>query len=251
MDTPKLDTSYLQALTFLTPSWQSIDFILVGCGGTGSHVAYAIARLLWAVEQIFPDRKAVATFVDPDIVEAKNIARQLFCHADIGRNKAQVLASRLSLSLGINIGAIPKAFSREMIGDPEHNKLVVIIGCVDNAEARSTIANCLSQVISPKKIIWIDGGNHEQSGQVLLGNTPTWAELEKETHKNGFCSLIPSPALIHPELLLESKNNIQPLSCAELALLNTQSFAINIRVAAEINDYLRGVTFGGLKKYAT
>jgi PRTRC genetic system ThiF family protein len=257
------DNKFLEAKTLLTPYWEEVRIILVGCGGTGSHTVYAIARLMVAVEAI--GKKATAIFVDPDQVEKKNIGRQLFTDADVGKNKAVVLATRLNLSLGLNISAIPHKFNPKMVNYVSDQTLVVLVGCVDNSEARCAISQALegnsqnikymhnSEAIILPRIYWLDGGNEEHSGQVLLGCVDDLEMLEKAFPKPGICTALPSPAIQHPELLLPS-TELKPsenLSCAEMALQNTQSLSVNTHVAAWINEYLRLLLFGGLKKYAT
>lgn len=249
-----IDTSFLESVPLLIPEWDQIEFILVGCGGTGSHCAYAIARLMYAINTT--GKTASATFIDFDIVEEKNIVRQLFCPSDLTRPKAHVLAHRLSLSMGLDISAINKPFEVDMV---DINKgrglnLIVIVGCVDNAQARIELAKALDLNIpgSAHRVLWLDGGNHEQSGQVLLGNTATFQDLHSCAFpaNSGFCVGLPSPVLVHPELLIEEQEAAhENPSCAELAA--SQSLSINLRVAAEINDYLRGIAFGGLRKFAT
>lgn len=247
------DTSFLESVPLLVPEWDQIEFMLVGCGGTGSHCAYAIARLMYAINTT--GKTASATFIDFDTVEEKNILRQLFCPADLGRPKAEVLAHRLSLNLGLDIAAINQPFDIEMI-DLNRGRdlnLVVVVGCVDNPRARISCANSLDLNVpgTAHRVLWLDGGNHEQSGQVLLGNTAAFRDLHDYAFpvNSGFCVGLPSPALVHPELLLDEQKPLQNLSCAEQ--LNAQSLSINLRVAAEINDYLRGIAFGGLRKFAT
>ncbi|MHC5756037.1 MAG: ThiF family adenylyltransferase [Nostoc sp.] len=249
-----IDTSFLESVPFLVPEWDRIEFMLVGCGGTGSHCAYTIARLMYAIN--ITGKTASATFIDFDVVEEKNIVRQLFCPGDLGRPKSNVLAHRLSLSMGLDIGAINKPFDVSML---EINKgrglnLIVVVGCVDNAQARIELAKSLDLNIPgyTYRVLWIDGGNHEQSGQVLLGNTATFQDLHSYAFpiNSGFCVSLPSPVLIHPELLIDEPEPVRHnLSCGELAA--SQSLSVNFRVAAEINDYLRGIVFGGLRKFAT
>jgi PRTRC genetic system ThiF family protein len=254
MNHASIDTSFLDSVPFLVPEWEHIEFILVGCGGTGSHCAYAIARLMYAIN--LAGKISSATFVDFDIVEEKNILRQLFCPADLGFPKSQILAHRLSLNLGLNIAAINKPFDVGMINMSQGNglNLIVVIGCVDNHQARISLAQTLDLNIPGMacRVLWIDGGNHEQSGQVLLGNTATAKDLSKYAFpaNSGFCVGLPSPALIHPELLVEQQFSLtQSVSCAEQ--INAQSLSVNLRVAAEINDYLRGIVFGRLRRFAT
>ena len=109
-----LDLSFLEARPVVTRTWRSLSITLVGCGGTGSWLAPAIARiarvLLDAGE---PDRRVSVTFVDPDTVEQKNLARQNFCAAELGANKARALALRYGAAWGLDIKAVP----RQYLGD--------------------------------------------------------------------------------------------------------------------------------------
>src|SRR3981081_3327534 len=72
-----------------SPGAQAATIVLVGCGGTGGFVAESLCRLLIG-------RNAALYLVDPDRVEAVNVARQAFDVGDVGRFKAEVLADRLS-----------------------------------------------------------------------------------------------------------------------------------------------------------
>jgi hypothetical protein len=75
------------------------------------------------------------TLVDPDVVESSNIFRQNFSAAEIGRNKAETLAVRLSAAWGLEIHAQPAPFRSAMVTDG-YGRFTVVIGCVDNAAAR-------------------------------------------------------------------------------------------------------------------
>ena len=63
------------------------QIVVVGLGGTGSHVARNLARLLYHRRE---NRQSVPDmlFVDPDIVESSNLGRQLFAPADLNQSKA-------------------------------------------------------------------------------------------------------------------------------------------------------------------
>src|SRR5690349_11090646 len=76
--------------------------VLVGAGGTGAQWARSIARMLWDMRARNLEIQEFI-IVDPDVVEAKNVGRQLFTHADCGHFKAEILARRLSYALGLNI----------------------------------------------------------------------------------------------------------------------------------------------------
>lgn len=234
-----LNFDYSNALKLLIPESDNISLSLVGCGGTGSWLAPAIAR----IGKILLERgkEVEIFFVDPDLVEEKNIYRQNFCQAEIGKFKAETLAKRYGLAWGIEIRAIARKFDPGLV----HN--TVIIGCVDNAGARRVIANSIQY----GRGWWLDCGNTKNNGQVLLGGGNDLRTFDLP----GYCGFLPSPADQHPELLKRTPKNQSidtNLSCAEMAMQDSQGLAINQRMAAEAADYLvRMLITKDLRKFAT
>lgn len=80
-----------------------VKVVMLGAGGTGGHIAPHLYRLLHAL-----DRPVKVIIADGDIVEEKNLVRQNFIAADLGRNKAQVLAERYASAFGIEAQYIPE-----------------------------------------------------------------------------------------------------------------------------------------------
>ena len=80
-----------------------VRIVMIGAGGTGGHIAPHIYRLLHTL-----DRPCRFLIIDGDIVEEKNLVRQNFIAADLGRNKAQVLAERYSAAFGVECEYIPE-----------------------------------------------------------------------------------------------------------------------------------------------
>ena len=242
-----LDYDYLKARKLLLPQVEEISITLVGCGGTGSWLAPAVVRVgKHLIEE--QDREVKINFIDPDMVEKKNIYRQNFCEAEIGLNKAASLAQRYGLAWGVPISVFPEAFnSRQLNG--WGSSLSIIIGCVDNASARKAIADSIT---SYRNRFWLDCGNEHSSGQVLLG-CGNKKMPEDNFRLPDFCSWLPSPAVQHPDLLESRQSDEQvSLSCAEIMLQDSQGMAINQRMAAEAADYLvRMLITRDLKKFAT
>ncbi|MEN6522861.1 MAG: PRTRC system ThiF family protein [Anaerolineaceae bacterium] len=244
----KFNLDYANGLKLLLPDANQIGLTLVGCGGTGSWLAPAVAR----IGKMLIDRwhKDVSIFfVDPDRVEEKNIYRQNFCQAEIGRNKAETLAARFGHAWGLEIQA-----EAERFGSISHNELSVIIGCVDNSAARKKIRD----VTGDYRVWWLDSGNEKNAGQVLLGREICEREPRKNIFKfEGYCTWLPSPAKQHPELventtLEDLRADVNGLSCAEMAMQNSQGLSINQRMAAEAADFLaRMLITKDLKRYAT
>ena len=73
-----------------------MKIVMLGAGGSGGHIAPHLYRLLYALER--PVRFIIC---DGDIVEEKNLVRQNFTPADLGENKAKVLAERYSSVFGM------------------------------------------------------------------------------------------------------------------------------------------------------
>ncbi|AFZ61178.1 ThiF family adenylyltransferase [Anabaena cylindrica FACHB-243] len=261
----KLDLSFAHSVPLMLPAHNHVEFIIVGAGGTGGFLIPSVARLMLEIEAN-SNKTASCIVVDPDIIEPKNIPRQNFQQSEIGLYKAEVLAARYSLALGVQISAlakpaegIAKPFTKKIIS-VRWRKLTVIIGCVDNAAARAEISTCLDQNYSgsPPQIWWLDCGNHagSSSGQVVLGSTNQFTLEGAFDHleKPNFCINLPSPSRQHPELLtpLPEELNSTPLSCAEIQARKRQSLFVNQQVAVIAAEYLLALTLtGGLRKFAT
>lgn len=251
----KFDLSYLEAGRIQPLVTNNIVLTLIGCGGTGSWLAPSLARIACVLRE--QDKNVQLTFIDPDHVEDKNIPRQNFCAAEIGANKAQTLAARFSAAWGLEIHYLTEAFKADTstIRHRMDNHLEVLIGCVDNARARKAIGENLIRSRA-SSTWWLDCGNTESAGQVLIGNGLTddgqgYTSWQWLTDK--ICTRVPCPSVQIPDLLIprpeeKTKNN---LSCADIQIANAQSLAINQRVAAEATDMLLRFLSGTLTRRAT
>ena len=124
-----------------------VKIVMLGAGGTGGHIAPHLYRLLYALER--PVRFIIC---DGDIVEEKNLVRQNFTPADLGENKAKVLAERYSSVFGMETEYVPEFIeSGERLlsmlrartfptgpywNSPTVKELVILIGAVDNNKSR-------------------------------------------------------------------------------------------------------------------
>ena len=159
---------------FVIGNQSRFHITIVGAGGTGSYIVQTVARLMaHANEKGSP--KIDVTLVDGDTIEAKNIGRQLFAPAEIGRNKAQSLATRFNQALGLKIQAIPTMIDQYSLPHVDryqwHQSAAldkrpysIVVGAVDNAEARKVIHDGLAKYVFN---LWIDSGNHEHGDKCL------------------------------------------------------------------------------------
>jgi PRTRC genetic system ThiF family protein len=251
-----LDLSFTKVATLMLPATETWNFVLVGCGGTGSWLAPSVARIARVLQE--QGKAANLWFVDPDTVEEKNIPRQNFCQAELGQHKAATLAGRLSAAWGVDIRVSRERFSPAKISGSHWigwDSLTVVIGCVDNAAGRKELAKALqyNRAGSPHRAWWLDCGNAEHSGQVLFGSAANRSQLDGAMVSGKICRALPAPSLVAPDLLKarpeeSGRNN---LSCAEMQLANAQSLAVNQMVASVATDYLLRIVFGGLKRFGT
>jgi PRTRC genetic system ThiF family protein len=239
-----INTEVLEALTILPRKFTKINFILVGCGGTGSWLAMSIGR----VARILADKfniESEAVFVDPDTVEEKNIFRQNFCYAEIGHNKAECLAFRVNAAWGMSIGAYTVPFDKAPveIRTYDNTTLYVIMGCVDG-KARADIAKACSY--NTDNVWWIDCGNENGNGQVLIGGG-----IKKDVFQiAGKIIGLPLPIDQMPSLLQNNSSmrigiDTSKMSCAEIAMIDEQGLTTNQMVASIASDYLVGLLLTG------
>lgn len=205
--------------------------VIVGLGGTGSQLARSVARILYDMRR---NNLAIPsmTLVDPDRIEEKNCGRQMFSPgADIGQYKAELLARRFNAALGLDIAWDNAAFDPDKHVQPYGT---LLIGCVDNHLARQALAQVT-------KALWLDQGNHAQSGQVIIGTTYDPQAVRNALHAGKeVISELPNAALIFPELLRPEETSTPDTnaSCAELAELGLQHLLVNDAIATAASNYV-------------
>ncbi len=208
---------------------------LVGCGGTGSFAAEGLARLLAG----HPDIRLV--LIDGDRVEERNLGRQSFYPEDLGRFKSQALAERLARKHRRPIAYSISPLLPGGVGHRAVDECALLVGCVDNAAARSTIAS----LVSPSKW-WVDAGNGEEFGQVLVGNCTVeklrtgWSFNPEE----GVIDALPLPTQVRPELLVPPARPRR--DCAEAVAVGEQGPTINQFMAAMVVEAVRRLLEGRL-----
>jgi len=199
---------------------------LVGCGGTGGHAAESLCRLL--------PRNASLILIDYDRVEERNLARQNFIRDDIGGFKSEVLAKRLAqkFNRGVSYSTLPVSMVR--LPGPG-----IVIGCVDNGIARKEIETRVKTDFSLGHCYysswWVDAGNGDSYGQVVIGNGYKVRFEEKDPES---CYELPLPTIQRPELLKQAP---QQRGCAEN---DEQNPTINLAMAAIVVDVVRRIIEG-------
>jgi len=195
---------------------------VVGCGGTGGFVAESLCRLL--------PGQADLVLIDHDRVEERNLTRQCFTRGDLGRFKSETLAHRLSGKFDRLVGYSTLPVAMAGLSFPG-----LVIGCVDNGLARRDIARAF-KAMSYSGSWWVDAGNGENYGQVIIGNTDVSSYVVP--HGDVYDAL-PLPTIQKPELLNQAP---RARDCASIA--EEQGPTINLTMAAVVVEVVHRLVTG-------
>lgn len=156
---PNLKTDRLGTFEFI--SWwerskvQAARVMIVGAGALGNEVLKNLA--LMGVGNLF--------IIDFDTIEAANLSRSvLFRTEDNGKKKAHVAASRVK---ELNPDVHVQYFHGDVntaLGLGVFRRMDVIVGCLDNREARLSINRFAYRLNKP----WVDGAIQELFGLVRV-----------------------------------------------------------------------------------
>ena len=218
------------------PTDRPVKVVMLGAGGTGGYVAPYVFRLLHML-----DRPARFVVCDGDIVEPKNLDRQNFVPADLGENKARVLAERYSTVLGMETEYVPSFIEKlpdlmELIEPKEWElnpystkrtkEMVLLLGCVDNNKTRQLCHQAFHQ---SEELIYIDSGNGMHTGQIVCGI------------RSGGRTFYRPVGAAFPEVLQDTDKFPTELSCAEASVSAPQSIAANITAATAVVDMIYNI----------
>jgi PRTRC genetic system ThiF family protein len=204
---------------------------VIGCGGNGSHLVSDLARMISNLDQTIE-----IILVDGDVVDQGNLGRQHFTEADLGRNKAEVLAVRYGNAYGTPIGFLGEYLSSgnkdsvfTAVGRPQ-----LFISCTDNLRSRKIIAG-------QRGSIWIDLGNEEVGGQVTFSSLIEPSYRGKRI-RNGEAFPTPHVFEIFPEYDQKVKEEVgvEQLSCADMGSPAQAGF-VNVTCAAIAKNYIQAL----------
>lgn len=203
-------------------------WIIIGAGGNGGYLIPNLLRQISLQNRLLKLESKpvhVITIIDADGVEDKNLTRQNFIQRDVGHNKAEVMASRYGAAFGLEVNYIPEYLDgpkmlKEIIRSS--TAIPVVIGCVDNNKTRAIV----HEVFKEKKgMFWLDAGNEEWAGQVVVGyNAGKQVDTKKKTPH---LFNLPAVTEIYPEILEATDKLPHEMSCAERAVSNPQNIQTN------------------------
>lgn len=233
--------------------------VQIGVGGTGSSVAQQLSQMLMMF-----GKDSFYCLADPDEIEAKNMANQLFVESNIGKKKADILARRYAHAYNIPIYSYSEGFLEDVesikrlfytdyisYSGSQVRVLPILIGAVDNNYTRKIFHQFFNEVST---LLYIDSGNESVVVPKDFRERPKekWTKEELEFYQesgwtgqvcaglkiNGKTILEPV-ACRFPEIL-EDNDEIKPssLSCEEVSSSDPQRLQTNRMAALAICSYL-------------
>lgn len=192
-----------------------VRIAVIGCGGTGSAVLAGLPYLHQSMLAFGHPHGLHVTLIDGDLVTETNCVRQPFTRAEVGLNKATVLATRANLFWGTDWEAVP-VYLGDRIHVDAHLNTDIVIGCVDKHSARRLIARQFAHAA-----YWLDFGNDAETGQFVLGELrdPLYGRRE------GAPPRLPTALDLWPEEL-NAPDDDQP-SCSAVEALTRQAPFVN------------------------
>lgn len=206
---------------------------LIGAGGTGSQMLTCLARLDVTLRGLGHPGLFV-TMYDPDVVSESNIGRQLFSPSDLGLNKAQCLMTRINAFFGNDWRAVPEVFPVETVRLEREDLANITITCTDNVRSRLDLWNVLKAVPSSRyadhttPFYWMDLGNMQSSGQVVLGTVADKIKQPSSNRYKGVSSLKVITRMIRYDKV---KDEDSGPSCSLAEALSRQDLFINSTLA--------------------
>jgi hypothetical protein len=157
------------------PASQEFRIIQIGAGGTGSYLLAPLSKYVGSVRKT--GRECAYLVYDMDTVSESNTLRQNFSKRSVGDLKVSALSDVYDNFTGVDIKIDEKGFG-DFEGLLTSNKLRrnvsnIIIGCVDNTEARVFLYEKLLEIKMdgkdfPLDWVYVDAGNHTRGGQLFV-----------------------------------------------------------------------------------
>ena len=236
-------------ITLINPT-NPITVNLIGAGGTGSQVLTALARMNHALTELNHAGLSVRLW-DDDVITEANLGRQLFAESELGLDKSVALINRINRFFGTNWKAETQKFVKDDLGKLQSNmKSEIYISCVDSVKSRFDIAEILNELKIDKSYYrnqckyWIDFGNSQFTGQVLLstiGNIKQPNSEKYETVEN-----LPFITEEFGEILKVSESEDDTPSCSLAEALEKQDLFINSTLAQMGSSLLWSLFRNGL-----
>ncbi|MGV0856994.1 PRTRC system ThiF family protein [Empedobacter brevis] len=237
---------------YLISPTNPITVNLIGAGGTGSKVLTALMEMNHSLIELGHAGLQVRLW-DDDVITTANLGRQRFAPSEIGLYKSVALINRVNRFMGTNWKAETQKFGRNALGElPENAKATIYITCVDSVQARFDIAEMLIAMgkhlhnrDEPK--YWLDYGNSQHTGQVLLSTIGTIKQPNSEKYET--VASLPFVTEEFGDLLKQSEELDNSPSCSLAEALEKQDLFINSSITQMGCSLLWNLFRNGMTQY--
>ena len=221
----------------IPPRWldRAVEVLVVGAGGTGSHVVAELAALNQTLLDLGHPEGLSVVVLDADEVSDANVLRSRYLPCDVGSYKATTIVQRVNAATGARFRASVGRLSEDAYQISQSVDLV--IGCVDTREARREILRQCQAAANRwgRPVLWLDAGNDATTGQVVLGEVRPTEEAHSGPASRSsprLAARLPCVTDLFPGLLDPAQDPLDPgPSCSRAEALSRQSLAVN-RAAA-------------------
>ena len=203
---------------------------LIGAGGTGSKVLTALLEINESLTALGHAGLSVRLW-DDDIITSANLGRQRFFESETGLYKSVALINRVNRCIGTNWKAENRKFEKDNFGQiPEEAQATITITCVDNVQARFGVAEILKALSNRRNYrdtpkYWLDFGNSQNTGQVLLSTIGEIKQPNSEKYQT--VASLPFVTEEFGELLMQSEQEDNTPSCSLAEALEHPDLFIN------------------------
>lgn len=203
---------------------------VIGAGGTGSKILTALMEMNHSLTELGHAGLQIRLW-DDDVITQANLGRQRFAECEIGLYKSVALINRANRFSGTNWKAETVKFEKDRLDKlPENAGASIYISCVDSVKSRFGIADILKMLNNGKAHsnrprYWLDFGNSQHTGQVLLSTIGTIKQPNSEKYET--VASLPFVTDEFGELLKQSEQEDDTPSCSLAEALEKQDLYIN------------------------
>lgn len=208
---------------------RELNVLVIGAGGTGSELIDELYRISFMLKALGGQGLKVTVY-DPDEVSPFNLGRQRFLPADIGHNKAKVLVQRYQPYGAENWEYRAAKFDIDMnVAWSDLTQADFVFTAVDSGQFRYDFGKAMNEMnnsrILNRECLWIDAGNGDSSGQVIMGH------LYNPSEK------LPNVYDLYRELLTGADEDDAP-SCSFEESMASQDLGVNKQAARHAANLL-------------
>ena len=225
---------------------------VIGAGGTGSKLIIALLEMNHSLIELGHAGLFVRLW-DDDVITNANLGRQRFAECETGLYKSVALINRANRWAGTNWKAESRKFEKDSLDRlPDNAGASIYISCVDSVKSRFGIADILGRLSNGKAYsnrprYWLDFGNSQHTGQVLLSTIGTIKQPNSQKYET--VASLPMVTEEFGELLKQSEQQDNTPSCSLAEALEKQDLYINSSLVQMGCSLLWGLFRNGLTPY--